>query len=86
MSNMAEHEASMTIFYYKSNGDIYSYCTGISHMGTFGEHADDYAQMLDFVVLERDQTAIEFLYKFYIDVETKTLKLKPEFNGLSKYL
>lgn len=86
MASMAEHDASMTIFYYKSSGDIYSYCTGISDMGGFGEHAEDYAQMLDFVVLERDQTAIEFLYKFYIDIETKQLKLKSEFNGISKYL
>lgn len=86
MASMAEHDASMTIFYYKSSGDIYSYCTGISDMGGFGEHAEDYAKMLDFVVLERDQTAIEFLYKFHIDIETKELKLKPEFSGLSKYL
>lgn len=86
MATMAEHEASMTIFYYKSNGEIYSYCTGISDMGGFGDHADDYALMLDYVVLPKDQTAIEFLYKFYIDVETKELKLKPKYQDLSKYL
>ena len=86
MASLAEHEASMTIFYYKSNGEIYSYCTGISDMGGFGDHKADYELMLDYVVLPKDQTAIEFLYKFYIDVETKTLKLKPEFSNLSKYL
>ena len=86
MASMAEHEASMTIFYYKSDGTIYSYCTGISDMSGFGDRQADYELMLDYIVLPKDQTAIEFLHKFYIDVETKEMKLKPEFTGLGKYL
>lgn len=86
MANMAEHEASMTIFYYKRNGDIYSYCTGISDMDGFGERKLDYELILDYVVVPKDQAAIEFMYKFYIDVETKELKLKPEYRDLSKYM
>lgn len=86
MASLAEHEASMTIFYFKSDGKIYSYCTGISDLSSFGDRWEDYALMLDSVVLPKDQTAIEFLYKFYIDIETKELKLRPEYTDLAKYL
>lgn len=86
MASLEEFENSMTIYYYRSNGDIHSYCTGINDMTMFGEHAEDYAAILDYLVTEKDPTVLEFLYKFYVDVETKQLKLKPEYAGLTKYL
>lgn len=86
MASMAEHEASMTIYYYKSDGSIYSYCTGINDMSSFGERQKDYELIIDFVVLPRDMNAIDFIGNFYIDVEAKELKLKPEYNTLGKYL
>lgn len=86
MANMYEHETSMTIYYHKSNGDIHSYCTGISDMSMFGEHADDYAMILDYIVVEKDVMLLEFLYKFYVDVNDKKIKLKSDYAGLSKYL
>lgn len=86
MPNMAEHEASMTIFYYKSDGAIYSYATGISDMRSFGDRQKDYEQILDCVVLDRDPIVMEFLQRFYIDVETKELKLKPDGSDFAKYL
>lgn len=55
-------------------------------MDSFAERKVDYEQIVDFIVMEKDQIVIEFLYKFYVDVENKQLKLKPEFNNLSKYL
>lgn len=86
MASMADHEASMTIYYHKSNGDIHSYCTGISDMTMFGIHAEDYAMILDYIVVEKDVMLLEFLYKFYVDVNDKKIKLKSEYAGLSKYL
>lgn len=86
MASMAEHEASMTIYYYKSNGDIHSYCTGISDMSMFGEHVDDYAMILDYIVVEKDAMLLEFLYKFYVDINDKKIKIKSDYAGLSKYL
>lgn len=85
MASIAEHEASMTLFYYKRNGDIYSYATGIQDMKMFGTHADDYTLIMDYIVVERDQMVMEAIHKFYVDIETKQLKLKPEYN-LNKYL
>ena len=64
MASMYEHETSMTIFYHKSNGDIHSYCTGISDMSMFGDHADDYAMILDYIVVEKDVMLLEFFSCF----------------------
>ena len=86
MATIAEHEASMTIFYYKSYGTIYSYCTGISDMSSFGPRQSDYELIIDYVVLPRDNTVITFLNRFYVDVNTKELKLKSEYEDLKKYL
>lgn len=86
MASMAEHEANMTIYYYKRTGNTYSYCTGINDMSGFGEYKEDYEMMIDYIVIPKDHTIMEFLYKFYVDIETKELKLKPEFSDLGKYL
>lgn len=86
MATMAEHEASMTMFYYKSNGEIYSYCTGIADMSMFGIHQADYELILDFIVIPRDHVVMDFMHKFYVDVETKELKLKTEYQSLTRYL
>ena len=86
MATIAEHVASMTIFYYKSDGNIYSYCTGISDMSSFGSRQSDYELIIDYVVLPRDNTVITFLNRFYVDINTKELKLKSEYEDLKKYL
>ena len=86
MATIAEHEASMTIFYYKSDGTIYSYCTGISDMSSFGSRQSDYELIIDCLVLPRDHTVITFLNRFYVDVNTKELRLKSEDEELKKYL
>lgn len=86
MATIAEYEANMTMFYYKSNGEIYSYCTGIADMSIFGTHQIDYELILDFIVIPKDHVVMEFMHKFYVDIEIKELKLKPEYQSLSKYL
>ena len=86
MATIAEYEANMTIFYYKSDGEIYSYCTGIADMSMFGVHQADYELILDFIVIPKDHVVMEFMYKFHVDIEVKELKLKPEYQSLSEYL
>ena len=86
MASMAEHEVSMTIYFYKSDGAIYSYCTGVQDMSGFGERAADYALIIDFVVVDKDPTVMEYTNRFYIDVETKQLKLKTDSVDFTKYL
>ena len=66
----------MTIYYWKKDGNIHSYCTGITDMSTFGNYADEYALILDYVVLPLDRTVLTYLNQFYIDLETKQVKLK----------
>ena len=86
MPTIAEHEAKMTIYYYKSDGTIFSYGTGISDISIFGDRAKDYEQIVDYVVMDRDKDVMEFLNRFYIDIETKELKLKMGKLDLSRYM
>ena len=37
-----EFENSMTIYYFKRDGSIHSWCTGINDLSTFGNHKKDY--------------------------------------------
>ena len=86
MASIEEHESSMTIFYYKRDGEIHSYCTGISGMERFGEHEQDYSLIIECSVFPKDETVIRHLNLFYIDLETKQIKLKDESYDFSKYL
>ena len=85
MASIEEHEASMTIFYYKSDGEIHSYCTGISDMERFGDHKDDFSLIIDFIVCPKDETVIRYINFFYIELETKQIKLKDDSSDFSKY-
>lgn len=85
MASIEEHEASMTIFYYKSDGGIHSYCTGISGMERFGDRQEDYSLIVDCKVFPRDDTVIRYLNLFYIDIETEQIKLKDDSSDFSKY-
>jgi hypothetical protein len=85
MASIEEHEMSMTIFYYKSDGDIYSYSTGISDMSIFGKRQDEYSLIIDFIVCPIDKTILGLLNHFCVNIETKQLKLKDENIDLSKY-
>lgn len=86
MASIEEYESSMTIFYYKRDGEIHSYCTGISGMERFGEHEQDYSLIIECNVFPKDETVIRYLNLFYIDLETKQIKLKDESYDFSKYL
>ena len=55
-------------------------------MSSFGSRQSDYELIIDYVVLPRDNTVITFLNRFYVDANTKELKLKSEYEDLKKYL
>ena len=68
-----EFENSMTLYYFKSDGAIHSWCTGINNMGTFINHGDDYSIILDYIILPLDRYVTENIKYFSIDTDTKEL-------------
>lgn len=70
-----EHTSSMTIFYYKRTGVIYSWVTGIQDFRFFGEHEQEYGSILDRLVMDKDSFFISNSNLFKIDVDTKKLIL-----------
>jgi hypothetical protein len=62
--------SDMTIFYFKSSGDIAGYCTGKQDFSYFGDYAADYCQIYDVVVLPYDDYVIDNKTKFRIDKVT----------------
>ena len=61
-----EFENSMTLYYFKSDGAIHSWCTGINDMGTFKNHKDDYSLILDYIVIPLDRYVTENIKYFSI--------------------
>ena len=68
-----EFENSMTLYYFKSDGSIHSWCTGINDMSIFTGHGEDYALMLDYIVLPLDRYVLDNIKYFTIDIDTKEL-------------
>lgn len=81
--SMQEHEESMTIFYYRRTGVIYSYGTGIQSFESFGQHAEEYELILDYMVVPKDRFILDNMKMFVVDVENKTLIYNQEI--MAKY-
>ena len=62
-------ENSLTLFYYKSNGKIKSYATGIQSMAMFGEFEEDYSNIIDFKIVEYDEFLINNYSNFIVTEE-----------------
>lgn len=78
MASIEEMQNKMTIFYYKSNGDIYSAATGIQDINIyFGDHSTDLVLILDYVVLDKDLNVINKPKDFKINITTKSLEILP---------
>lgn len=86
MATMEEHALNMTLYYFKSNGDIYSYASGIQDMTIFGAHEADYSLMLTYVIVPKDEYVMESIHQFYVDIETTQLKLRAGASRLRNYL
>jgi predicted subunit of tRNA(5-methylaminomethyl-2-thiouridylate) methyltransferase len=78
-------ETKMTIYYFKSSGIIREISTGVQDMSTYGEHEQDYAQILDFVVVDLDMYIFDNSMNFIIVDGKPKLKSAPQVD-LSKYM
>jgi hypothetical protein len=68
-----EFENSMTLYYFKRDGSIHSWCTGINNLSTFGNHKEDYELILDYLILPIDRYVLDNIKYFNVDIETKKL-------------
>lgn len=78
--NMAEHEASMTIFYSKSTGEIKGMGSGIQDFKMYGIDAEDYSLIWAYTVLPNDAYVLQNPNNFKMDLtgEKPVLSIKPE--------
>jgi hypothetical protein len=85
MFNINTQETKMTIYYWKSSGEIRDMSTGVQDMSTYGEHQKDYELILDYIVVDLDMYVYDNPGKF--EIKDGALKLKQEAsNDLSKYM
>ncbi len=78
-----EHENSMTIFYRKANGAIKRINTGIQNMGIFGDEAEDYSLIWDYVILDKDEYVLRNPFNFRVNPTTKQIEIKE--SNMMKY-
>lgn len=67
----------MTIFYRKKTGEIKTMMSGSCDMNVFGDEAEDYELIWDYVVIEYDEMIRNNPNQFIVDVETKELIYTP---------
>jgi len=73
-----EMNNSMTVFYYKSNGDIYGVATGIQDLIVYyGEYGTELSLILEQTVLPKDENFLNNIDKFKININTKSLEILP---------
>lgn len=49
----------LTLFYMKRTGDVKAFCTGEQSMKFYGEYAEDYGLIMDYIVVDFDQFIID---------------------------
>jgi len=79
MWDINEHNNSMTIFFSKSSGEIKGYATGIQDMSFYGNNAEDFSLIWDYVIMKKDSQVLNNIEKFIVNTETKELELLPEY-------
>jgi hypothetical protein len=79
MATYEEHEASMTIIYSKSSGNVIAAFSGIQSIETlYGENAADFMLIWNEVVLPADAYVLRNYGKFKINLENSQLEIKAE--------
>ena len=63
----------MTIFYFKSSGKIYSFSSGEQDYFYFGDQAEDFKLILDYLHLEEDVYVFDNIRSFSVDVKEREL-------------
>lgn len=81
MPTIKENQDKMTIFYFKSSGEIMSLATGIQDMDFFHKFKDDMIKIVDFTIKPKDNLVINNYTNFIIDLNTKELMIKPQSNN-----
>lgn len=87
MATIAENEANMTLCYYKSDGSLANFSTGIIGMENFyPEHLEDMKLIIDLIVLPKDDYVLKNFTMFKINTATNpvTLEMKPQ-TVINKY-
>lgn len=75
---LEEMNTKMTLFYSKSSGEIQKHCTGVQSMAYFNVNEEDFSLIWDFVVLPKDEYVMSNKSMFKINLQTKTLEIKPD--------
>lgn len=76
MPTLEEMNNNMTIFYYKSNGDILALATGIQDINIFfGVHSPDYVLIADQIVIPKDIDVVNNVKNFKVNINTKQLEI-----------
>lgn len=83
MATMQEHDQSMTVIYFKRTGEIHSMGTGVQSLSVFGEHEQDYSEIMECLVLPKDDLVLNNIQLFKIDIENKKIIYKKDI--LDKY-
>ena len=65
---IADHEASMTVFYSKSTGEVKRACSGIQDFKMYGIDAEDFSMIWAFIVMDIDNYVIQNSNKFVMDL------------------
>lgn len=63
----------MSIIYFKRTGEIYTVVLGEEGLNIFGNNKEDFAMMLDVVILEEDMEVFWNANKFMVDISNKEL-------------
>ena len=66
--NIAEHEASMTVFYSKSTGEIKRACSGIHDFKMFVIDAEDFSSIWSLTVIKKDDNVLQNPNNFKMDL------------------
>jgi hypothetical protein len=83
---MGNQQTVMTLFLYKSSGDIHSYCTGTQTMAYFGEYQSDHELMLEPVVVPLDDYVLDNKEKFRFNKDINDVEVKDSTTtNLDKY-
>ena len=68
---------TMTIYYRKKTGEIKMMMSDTRDMAVFGDEADDYSQIWDYINIPFDELVRTNQRQFSVDVETKELIYTP---------
>ncbi len=60
-------EDKLTLFYMKRTGAVIAFCTGVQDMSFYGEYQEDYASIMDFIIVEFDQFIIDNRHYYKVE-------------------